>query len=121
MLGTAIGHATTGNRTHGCLQHFDPTVDYFPDKAVVRDAVGFTVEYRKSYKVVTVAATNAAGPRERYVLVQCGAPAPPLQRDLAGAQVVTVPVPSLFAGSTTQVSLLVDLGRLPLVVRPPAE
>ncbi len=46
------------------------------------------------------------------MLVQCGAPAPKLAGDLAGAQVVTVPLTSLFVFSTTHLSLLVDLGRL---------
>ena len=32
------------------------------------------VEYRRSYKVVTVKEAYAGGPAERYVLVQCGAP-----------------------------------------------
>jgi iron complex transport system substrate-binding protein len=46
------------------------------------------------------------------VLVQCGAPAPTLAGELAGAQVVTVPLASLFVFSTTHLSLLADLGRV---------
>ena len=45
------------------------------------------------------------------MLVQCGAPAPKLEGDLAGAQIVTVPITSLFSASTTHLSLLVDLQR----------
>ena len=70
------------------------------------------VEYRKSYKVVTVKEAYVGGPAERYVLVQCGAPAPALAGELAGAQVVTVPITSLFVFSTTHLSLLADLGRV---------
>lgn len=104
--------AAATNVTKGCVEHFDATADYFPHKATIEDAANFSVDYRRSYKVVTVKEAYAGGPPERYVLVQCGAPAPRLQGDLAGAQIVTVPVRSLFSSSTTHLSLLVDLGRL---------
>ena len=51
-------------------------------------------------------------PAERYVLVQCGAPAPKLEGDLVGAQIVNVPISSLYSASTTHLPLLVDLQRL---------
>jgi iron complex transport system substrate-binding protein len=44
--------------------------------------------------------------------VQCGAPAPALQGALAGAQVVTVPITSLYSASTTHLGFLVELQRL---------
>jgi iron complex transport system substrate-binding protein len=100
------------NLTKGCVEKFDPTADYFPEKAVVEDAVVFGVEYRGSYKVVTVKDVSAGGRAERYVLVQCGTPTPTLAGDLAGAQVVTVPITSLFAFSTTNLPALVDLNRV---------
>jgi iron complex transport system substrate-binding protein len=103
-------HAT--NLTKACVERFDAEVDYFPDKAAVEDAVNFTVEYRRSYKVVTVKEAYAGGPPDRYVLVQCGAPAPELAGELAGAQVVKVPLASLFVFSPTHLSLLVDLDRV---------
>ena len=68
------------NLTTGCVESFDAAADYFPDKAAIEDAVNFTVEYRRSYKVVTVKEAYAGGPPERYVLVQCGAPAPSAAR-----------------------------------------
>jgi len=101
----------TVNLTRGCVDTFDPTADYFPDKLTVEDAGNFSVVYRRSYKVVDVR-TSAAGSRERYVLVQCGAPVPALQGDLAGAQVVRVPITSLYSASTTHLAFLVDLRRL---------
>jgi iron complex transport system substrate-binding protein len=104
--------ADTTNPTNGCIQHFDPSTDYFTDKVTVDDATNFSVEYRKSYKVVSVKEAYAGGPAERYVLVQCGAPAPKLEADLASAQVVPVPATSLFLASPTHLPLLVDLGRL---------
>jgi iron complex transport system substrate-binding protein len=95
-----------------CLQTFDPTVDYFPDKATVEDAVNFGVTYHRSYKVVSVREAYPGGPAEKYVLVQCGAPQPRLDGDLAEAQIVSVPITSLFSASITHLSSLVDLGRL---------
>lgn len=103
--------AQVGNLIKGCIQQFDPAMDYFPDQVSVEDALNFSVSYHRSYKLVTVRATSSAAP-ERYVLVQCGAPTPPLEGTLAGAQLVTVPIQSLYSASTTHLPLLVDLGRL---------
>jgi iron complex transport system substrate-binding protein len=102
----------SGNRLHGCIEKFDAAVDYFPDKATIDDAKTFAVEYQRSYKVVTIKEGYPGGPAERYVLVQCGAPAPKLTGDLAAAQIVTVPITSLFVFSTTHLSLLADLERM---------
>ena len=104
--------AASGNLTRGCVRGFDASTDYFPDRAVIEDAKTFTVEYHRSYKVVTVKEPVAGGPPERYVLVQCGTPVPPLAGPDAGAQVVTVPIRSLFAFSSSHVPLLVDLDRI---------
>jgi iron complex transport system substrate-binding protein len=100
-----------GNVTKGCVERFDAAADYFPEKAVIEDAATFAIEYRRSYKVITVKEGYPGGPAERYVLVQCGTPAPKLTGDLAAAQVVTVPITSLFVFSTTHLSLLADLNR----------
>jgi iron complex transport system substrate-binding protein len=110
-----LGQARPGqgpNVTHGCVERFDPAIDYFPDKVTIEDARNFAVEYRRSFKVVTLREPYPGGPSERYVLLQCGAPAPALTGDLAGAQVVRVPIASLYTASTTHLPLLVDLGRL---------
>ncbi|MGQ0736615.1 MAG: ABC transporter substrate-binding protein, partial [Acidobacteriota bacterium] len=85
---------------------------YFPDKAVIEDAANFSVTYHRSYKVVRVHNLAAGNPVERYVLVQCGAPAPRLDGELTGAQVATVPIASLYSASMTHLPLLVDLRRL---------
>lgn len=98
------------NVTTGCVDRFDPGADYFPEKAIVEDAVNFTVDYRRSYKVVTI--RDNGGSTEKYVLVQCGAPPPALAGNLAAAQIVTVPVRSAFVHSTTALSPLVALERL---------
>jgi iron complex transport system substrate-binding protein len=100
------------NLTRGCIDRFEPSTDYFPAKAALEDAASFAVEYRRSYKLVTVKDAYVGGPPERYVLLQCGAPRPPLTAEFAGAQVVPVPITSLFVLSTTHLSLLADLGRM---------
>jgi iron complex transport system substrate-binding protein len=107
------------NLTTGCIERFDPAADYFPDKATVEDATNFTVDYRRSYKIVNVREPYSGAPPERYVLVPCGAPTPPVQGELAGAQIVRVPVTSLYSASTTHLPLLVDLGRLDVLTGVP--
>jgi iron complex transport system substrate-binding protein len=110
----AVGSITAapnaaGNLTTGCVERFDPAVDYFPAKVSIDDALNFRVEYHKSYKVVTVREAYAGGPAERYLLVQCGAPRP--AHENAAAE-VSVPITSLYAGSATHLSPLTDLDRL---------
>jgi iron complex transport system substrate-binding protein len=109
----------TANAASGCIDRFDPAADYFPDKAVLEDAATFTVEYRRSYKLVTVREAYVGGPAERYVLLQCGAPPPAPTGELAGAQVVPVPITSLFVFSPTHLSLLADLGRMDVLTGVP--
>ena len=103
--------AAVSNLTKGCVERYDSATDYFPDKVTVEDAVNFTVTYHRSYKVVQTK-TIASDPGEQYVLVQCGTPPPPLRGELAGAQVASVPISSLYSASTTHLSLLVDLQRI---------
>ena len=89
----------TANRTSGCLERYDPAIDYFPEKATLTHAKGFTLEYFKHYKIVTVTAPwPEAKESFRYVLVQCGAPAP---EGFAGAQIIQIPVRSIAILSTT--------------------
>ena len=94
------------NLTDGCVENYDPAIDYFPHKTEVSHASGFVVEYHSNYKIVTV--TNPwQGAQEsfRYLLVQCGTPAP---EGVEGA-VIEVPVRSLVALSTTYLPHLVSL------------
>ena len=39
---------------NNCVQNYNPNTDYFPDKATVKYARGFSVEYKNNYKIVTV-------------------------------------------------------------------
>ena len=95
------------NLHDGCVETYDPAVDYFPQKLSVDYSTGFDVEYHNNYKIIAV--TNPwQGAQEsfRYVLVQCGTPAP---QGVEGA-LVDVPVKSIIAMSTTYLPTLEDLG-----------
>jgi iron complex transport system substrate-binding protein len=97
--------AQEGN-PEGCVENYDPNIDYFPDKAEVVHAQGFTVEYFNHYKVVetltTIATTHAGTDADiesnRYVLVQCGTPDPELTDDLAGATIIEIPISTAVDG-----------------------
>ncbi|MFF9641187.1 ABC transporter substrate-binding protein [Kitasatospora aureofaciens] len=114
---TACGDAapkksTAQTAADGCITSFDPNTDYFPVKSTLKDAQNFTIEYDNSYQVLTVKQPYPGGKPESYVLVKCGAPKPKLTGALASAPQVTVPIHSVFSGSTTHLPLLTDLGRL---------
>lgn len=111
-----VAEAPTANVTDGCVTDYDPEVDYFPAKAALTEAEGFTVEYFPNYKVVTVA-TPWPGAEEatRYVLVQCGTPAPS-DPALADAQVIEVPVTTIVTMSTTELPPLMQVGALDRLV-----
>jgi len=95
-----------------CVENFDPARDYFPEKTTLEFAENLSVEYHKSYKVVTVRRPSENGAPEQYVLLQCGAPRPVLTGDLANAPVVAVPITSMFSSSATHMPLLVELGHV---------
>ncbi|MCH8614136.1 ABC transporter substrate-binding protein [Arsenicicoccus dermatophilus] len=99
----------------GCITDFDPDKDYFPDKVTFEDAKNVTVEYQKSYKVVTVRKPAPGEPAQTYVLVQCGAPKPALKGEAASAQQITIPVAKVAASSTTQLPAYEILDRVDAV------
>lgn len=102
------------NLTDGCVQNYSPDVDYFPEKLEVKDAVGFKVNYFKSYKVVTVSSpwVGATEPFQ-YVLMQCGTPKPD---GFDQAQVIETPVKRVVLMSTTEVPALEQIGALDSLV-----
>lgn len=106
----AKAEAPVANRTTDCLQTYDPTIDYFPEKAKVRYAQGFTLRYFKHYKVLEVVKPWPGAKKTfRYVLVQCGAPAPEGFRD---AQIIPIPVQRIAVLSTTHLPHLTLLNEL---------
>ncbi|WP_449394875.1 ABC transporter substrate-binding protein [Devosia riboflavina] len=94
----------------GCVTDFEPGTDYFDAKSSADYVDNFSVAYFNHYKVVTVARPSPGGQSESYVLVQCGTPEPELGPELANAPRISVPVHSLFSGSTSQSPALVAVG-----------
>jgi iron complex transport system substrate-binding protein len=78
----------------------------------LRHATNVSVREAGAYRVLTVAQPFPGGAPESTVLVPCGAAAPALPPELAGAPVIEVPVRSVYAASTTQLPMIVDIGAL---------
>lgn len=110
MADPSSGTGGSGLDAKGCITDFDPSTDYYPDKQQLEFAKTLTIDYQKSYQVVTV--TPSGGTAESYVLLRCGAPKPKLTGELAKAQIVTTPVDSLYSASTSHLPSLVELGQL---------
>jgi iron complex transport system substrate-binding protein len=96
----------------GCITDYQADVDYYPVKSEIKYATNFRLSYHDSYQVLTVPQPTEGAAPQTYVLVKCGAPTPELTGDLAGAQVITTPVTSLYSASTTHLPFLVELDRL---------
>lgn len=94
--------AAEGNLTSGCVDEVEEGRDYFPAKASFAHTTNVSVEYSDTYKVVTVTPLRApeATPVQ-YVLAQCGTVAPELEGDLAGAQIIEVPVSEVVTLTTS--------------------
>lgn len=110
LAGCAVGPAPRVPAARpGCITDFDPHTDYFPDKSTLSEATNFRLDYHGSYQVLTVNRPYLGGKPVSYVLVRCGASAPALTGDLAHAQHITVPVHSLYSGSTTHLAMITEL------------
>ena len=75
---------------------FDVGYDYFPVKADVSYASGFSIEYYKSYRVLTINETDMTD-KQSFALVKCGAPDPAID-----IPIISTPIRSAFLSSTTQ-------------------
>lgn len=103
----------------GCITDYQPGRDYSPHKSEVEHASNFSIRYEDTYQVLTVEEPYPGGDPQSYVLVRCGAPEPELTGELADAARIEVPVDSVFAGSTTNLPLLVELGQLDVLAGVP--
>lgn len=86
---------------------FETDKDYFTYKVAVEYAKNFSVEYYNNYKIVRAKVGFGAADQETdssaweraftdiMVLVQKGTPAPSLEGELAGAQVIEIPVETI--------------------------
>lgn len=109
-----MAEAPSSNLTDGCVENYDESVDYFPQKTAVTHADGFTVDYFNNYKVVTVAAPwLGAEDSATYLLVQCGTPAP---EGFDDAVTIEVPINSFVSMSTTYLPYLDTFGKLDTLV-----
>jgi iron complex transport system substrate-binding protein len=103
-------HTINQSRASGdrCVQSYNPNIDYFPAKINITHATGLAVEYHKNYKIVTVKKPwQNADKGFQSVLVQCGTPAPSGFKE---TQIITVPVKSVVALSTTHLPHFAKLG-----------
>jgi iron complex transport system substrate-binding protein len=72
---TLTGQPAT-NLSDGCPDHYDPAVDYFPEKISFEYAQQIRVTYHRNYKVIEFNPSVHTKETFRYLLVQCGTPAP---------------------------------------------
>ncbi len=108
--------APTANLVDGCVTDYAEGIDYFPEKVELEYAENFSVEYHDNYKVIDVLTPWPGSTPEdaiRYVLVQCGTPAP---EGFGDATVIEVPIKSTIVMSTTQLPHVVALDVLDQVV-----
>lgn len=99
---------STSPTNNNCVQTYNSNQDYFPNKTNLTHAKGFTVEYHKNYKIVTIKQPwKNAKTGLQYILVQCGTPTP---QGFPDSQVITIPVNSVIALSTTHLPHLAKLG-----------
>lgn len=110
------GAANAGD-DRGCITDFDAGADYFPDKVEVTHSEQWDISYHDSYKVLTVADSEFPDrPDLTYVLVQCGAPAPELDGDLAEAPQFEVPVAAVGVTHNNALAMLDEIGATDTVV-----
>lgn len=112
---SAAPSAAQTDNLQSCVENYDASVDYFPQKTDLQFAVGWEVEYHNNYKIVRVTTPwRDATESFTYVLVQCGTPAPDTAADeaLKAAQVIEVPINSLISMSTTDLPGIVAIGEV---------
>jgi len=99
-----------------CINDFRDGTDYFPAKAEIEYARGLGVSYHGHYKILTVTRPDRGGAQDAVVLVQCGAPVPALEGELAEAPVIVVPVRTLGANEDLSLNRTRVLGFVDRVV-----
>ena len=97
-----------------CVRHFDPTLDYFPDKVVPQAAERFELEYFSHFKVARVRVQRQGESESvRYLLLLCGTPKPPGFDD---AEVIEIPVRRVVTTSNSELPHLTTLGAVDRLV-----
>lgn len=78
--------AQSSEDDRGCISQVEEGKDYFPNKAIPKNATLFTIDYFDTYKVVENLATNAS-----FVLYQCGSEPPTDAVTKFTPQVIEIP------------------------------
>lgn len=100
--------SNTTDDNRGCITTLDPDKDYFPVKAVPKEAQLFTISYHNTYKIVENLASNSS-----YILYQCGSEPPSNSSDtLFEPQVIEIPVRNVGVEQTVTIPYLDTLGEL---------
>jgi len=103
----AAGSSPAHNLTDYCVSDYQPGTDYFPEKVVFEHSAQLSVSYHRSYKRLTFTPTVDTKEVLSMVLVQCGAPVPPLQN---GEILVRIPVARFATSNATMLGAVDDLG-----------
>lgn len=90
-----------------CITELDPAQDYFPIKAVPKQAEGFTITYHNTYKIVENLRTNSS-----FVLYQCGSEPPTDAVTQYTPQVIQIPIRNVGVEQTVTIPFLDTLGVL---------
>ena len=111
MILLGCQHVETAAVEQQASPDFEADKDYFKQKISIEYAKNFSVEYHNNYKVVRAKVGFGTAHQEAdsltweraftdvLVLVQRGTPAPALEGELAGAQVVEIPVNTIAGNS----------------------
>jgi iron complex transport system substrate-binding protein len=108
---------TPSTNLDGCPDHYDPSIDYFPEKVGFEYAKQLRVRYHGNYKVVEFNPSVHTKETFRYVLVQCGTPAP---KGYEGARSVQIPVQRFTLNHVEYGATVVRLGVLDRLVGVPS-
>lgn len=113
----ATDDAARPDDTFGCIEDFDESTDYFPEKVEATHSQLWSAEYHDSYMVLSVQNSEFEdrGTLD-YVLVRCGAPEPDLPEALADAPRFEVPVQRTVINHGNGVAMLDELDVVDTVV-----
>lgn len=107
---TSVPATTAGGDDDGCSP--EATEEVAPEVSEQWD-----IDYHDGYKVLTISDSEAPdGPELTYVLVQCGAPEPELEGDLADAPRFEVPIRRTAITHANGLAMLDELGVADTVV-----
>ncbi|WMT88225.1 ABC transporter substrate-binding protein [Pelagibacterium sp. 26DY04] len=109
--------AQEGGGAAACVEAFDPSTDYFPEKVEPRHSAFWSISYHNNYKLLTVPNSEFPDAADlAYVLVQCGTPEPDLTGELEGALVVDIPVDRTMITHNNGLAMLDEIDALGTIV-----